>query len=43
MDEPTLSDQQWETELKQAMREIQRGEYRKRKANYRRNVSPWVL
>jgi hypothetical protein len=43
VEEPILNDTEWEAELNRAMQEIRRGEYRRRKAMFRQNVSPWVV
>jgi hypothetical protein len=43
VDEVILSNDEWEAELRQAMREIRRGEYRRRKALTKGNANPWVV
>lgn len=43
MDEPILSDNEWEAEIQRAAREIRRQEYDQRKSMFRKNVSPWVV
>jgi hypothetical protein len=43
VEERILSNDEWEAELRQAMREIRRGEYRRRKALHRGDANPWVL
>lgn len=43
VDERIMSEVEWEAELQQAMREIRRGEYRRRKALSQRDASPWVV
>lgn len=43
MNEEIMSDAEWEAELRLAMREIRRGEYRRRQALAQRNANPWVV
>ena len=42
MEEPILNDRDWQEQIKQAMREIRRGEYRRRQAMAKRDANPWI-